>query len=694
MAKFEAAKESVRSQVTSRYVSKGMTIFVGLLSAPAYVVVLVIVTLLVPDDPFGVLVLAAVGVGTIGVTWWVGRTQRRGRRITLTLTVAAVVAACAAHETMPFWAVWRWTGLTWVFLTTVWVITIMIEDSTRDPRAVRGDLKELTADAGNPLQAVFAMAAAATETDPLKVKTTRTADRKIEGVVTLAPGENAERFLDMGGLADIESGADLPPGSLQGTASRTSRREVVVSLSDPMALDTPPMWPGPSRPGGSIAEPIHLGLFQTLDVCEIVATQGNIAITGTTGAGKDFGGAWNYLGEALTRRDVALFVNDPAKATQTFGPMASAFHVVDYSTDGGRALLTDLAAEIPRRTAWLADHDYASWREGCGLKYWLVFLSEFPRLAAAMDDDEWEAFKLNLKEIRSAGGRIVISLQDFHHSEVDDIGVIRGQVGRWTFGMMGMEQCKRSLTDRQRGYDFAPGGSPADWQASFPGRSLIDMGRMPEALVTVPLHTWNWGETDQERYQAMREHVEQHTHTHDLPDDEFTARVVAKAVARRNAKAAAPAAPSTTASTTAGPAPTGEPERERERPRPGDAELRAAGVDAEPGDDQIDTRRRIVSRLDPSITFPSEPDPEPTVIPEQAQRLLLDTISEWAAEGRTRFATADVRPVWQAVGYTRQWAQKHLLRLLDAGVLDRAGQEWIIRAGALEAARDRELVDA
>ena len=674
MSKDEQPKESTRSQVTHRYVSKTLPIMVGLLSIVGYAGLIGVTTAFTPNTPAGRVVLMVLGAALSAWAWAAAKTRPHKVRVHLAVTAGAVSLACLGHELIEFDAIWQWSALLWLALAVSWVLHILVEESARDPQAAGQ-----RAIARDPLQAVFALAARETQAETLTVRTTKASSHKISGVVTLEAGDDAEQFLKDGGLATVESGANQPPGSLQGDPSRHSRREVHVNLSDPTALDTPPRWPGPSRPGASMADPIHLGLFQTLDVCEVTLIGGHVAITGTSGAGKGFGGAWGALGEAITRHDVAVFATDPAKDEQTFGPLAAAMHVVEYTAGGGVAMLGDLNAEIPRRTAWLSARKYATWRAGCGLKYWLVWLEEFPRLVAEMTDREWEDFKLLLKEIRSAGGSVVISLQDLHHSEVDDIGVIRGQLGRWTFGMMGWEQAKRSLSDRQKSFELAPGGAPQDWQTNCPGRSLIDLKGMPAELVTVPLHTWNWGEDDAERYATMEAHVAGHTHTKDLPDDEFTARIVAKARQRAGAH--------------------GERQdirdgREATSEDEADDVLREAGVYPEPGDDGIDPRQPVVSTADPAITFPSPPEPEPQLTPELARRRLLETLCDWADEGRTEFATADMRPIWEAVGYTRQWAQKAAHRLHDDGLLLREGGAWVLVPKALQRARERQMAEA
>src|SRR5690606_15948717 len=109
-------------------------------------------------------------------------------------------------------------------------------------------------------------------------------------------------------------------------------------------------WPGPSRPGASVADPIRIGLWQDLDPVEYGIVGHHLQVMGMTGSGKSVGGAWNVLGELITRRDVAVFAADVTKGRQTLGPLAASLHRFETTREGARAMLRDLAARVKQRT--------------------------------------------------------------------------------------------------------------------------------------------------------------------------------------------------------------------------------------------------------------------------------------------------------------------------------------------------------
>jgi hypothetical protein len=69
---------------------------------------------------------------------------------------------------------------------------------------------------------------------------------------------------------------------------------------------------------------------------------------------------------------------------------------------------------------------------------------------------------------------------------------------------------------------------------------------------------------------------------------------------------------------------------------------------------------------------------------EEARALLYGTIDDWASAGREFFQTKDLAPIWLQAGMTRQWAQRHIRKMLADGSLDRddQGRYVIIRTMA------------
>ncbi|WP_066940573.1 hypothetical protein [Microtetraspora fusca] len=96
-------------------------------------------------------------------------------------------------------------------------------------------------------------------------------------------------------------------------------------------------------------------------------------------------------------------------------------------------MLRALHAEAPKRTSQLAERGYQKWVAGCGLTYWIIWLEEFPKIFDALPDKEQEMFLELVKELRSAGGTIVMSLQRSDYTQMPTLA--RGQLAKWCFGL-------------------------------------------------------------------------------------------------------------------------------------------------------------------------------------------------------------------------------------------------------------------
>jgi hypothetical protein len=69
---------------------------------------------------------------------------------------------------------------------------------------------------------------------------------------------------------------------------------------------------------------------------------------------------------------------------------------------------------------------------------------------------------------------------------------------------------------------------------------------------------------------------------------------------------------------------------------------------------------------EPPLTFAP---PEVTMTPEQRGAALIAHLQELWDSGARSFATRDLRPLWESTDMSRQWAQKSLRKLVEAGVL-------------------------
>ncbi|MGW4424011.1 hypothetical protein [Streptosporangium sp. NPDC004631] len=533
-------------------------------------------------------------------------------------------------------------------LCATWNIRTVIRLKGIDVQAVVGD----------PLTLLFGQGAARAGMPAIEARTTTATGHKVEGAVQLEAGRQTADDLQKK-IPYVESGIGLPPGSIIASGDPDDASKARVVISDPRVMKRPIAWPGPSRPGASIAEPLRIGLWQDLDEVEYVIVGHHQQVMGMTGSGKSIGGAWNELGEIITRDDVATFAIDITKGEQTLGPLAESLHRFETTKQGAKELLRDLQGQVKTRTDALSAKGLQKWVPGCGLTYWIVWIEEFPDVFDALTDKEQETFLSMLKAIRSAGGSIVMSLQRSDYTQMPTLA--RGQLAKACFGVESAQDAGFGLSDAQQDAN----ARPELWSNKQPGMAYLDAPSIPEDRIAMPMRTFAWGldsagEFDDERANAaMRAHAAQWPAAA-KPVDEGTA-----ALSRLPGGAQALAAPAAAL----------------ERP-----ELLAA-ADENEEEDHSEVVEEYQTLDDPDPTVQAGPDDEIPDLPEgeppwefAPPPVQMDAAERGAAlmkhlqglwDGGARdFATRDLRPLWKATDMTRQWAQKQLRRLVDeAGVL-------------------------
>ena len=426
---------------------------------------------------------AAVGatLGTTGLsalTWTITHARRALGRVHATATVASVGG--------------------WVTVTTV---------TGLDPAAVTGALwwaggglalswnlrtviRHVDPDHGTGGDALGSLFDRAKEQAGLKGARARAKEvtgRKVKGVLSLPPGEatvdDAQRA-----LGRLESGMQVPPGTiaLAPDPDRADRAE--ITLSDPRVLRQPIPWPGPSRTACSIADPIRVGVWQDGDDAEFTVPGRHLQVMGTTGSGKSIGGAWNFLSEVMTRPDARVLAFDTSKDEQTLGPCSAGLGRVVTDHKNAVAMLRTVHAQIPQRTRWLAQHGYSKWEKACGLTYLVLWIEEASKFMAALSGKDEDRLEEVVKEARSAGVSIVLSLQRSDYTQMPTL--VRGQLAKWCFGLTSAEDAKWGLSTRQQKVDTV---EPEAWESNYPGMSYLDAGGVSEKHAVMPLRAFDWG---------------------------------------------------------------------------------------------------------------------------------------------------------------------------------------------------------
>lgn len=637
--------EGSKDRVVAREMSK------VLLLAPPWIIGILVFGLgaalhfvLRSDDPAVIAWTAGLMTAcTMILAWWTwhqSHARSHAGRVHSTLAALACgLWVCAATINGPVTVV---TGR----LALIGGITLALSFNIRS--VIRRKVTDPSAALADPLAVLFDQGAARAGMT-VQARTVKATEHKVEGVVQLEPGRQTADDLAKK-VAHVESGIHLPPGSITAAIDPDDASKARVTISDPRVMKRPIPWPGPSRPGRSVADPLRIGLWQDLDPVEYVIVGHHLQIMGQTGSGKSIGGAWNLLGELITRGDVAVFAADVTKGRQTLGPLAEALHRFETTKAGARAMLGELQAKVKERTDYLAGKGLQKWKPGCGLAYWVIWLEECPDILDALTDREMEDFLSMLKAIRSAGGTVVLSLQRSDYTQMPTLA--RGQLGKMCFGVDSAGDASFGLSEKQQD----AGARPELWTNTQPGMAYLDAPSIPAERIAMPLRTYAWGldaagEFDDERASAaMRQHA-----------------------------AAYPAAAKRVDAGTA--------EVSRIDAAVGEGQADAGGEGVEGDDDEdvsgVTAEYQTIEDPDPEIVAglddPIEDDPDdpaweftpPPVkmtAEERAAAFLRHLQGLWDGGARD-FATRDLRPLWESTDMSRQWAQKQLRRLVEAGVL-------------------------
>ncbi|MBF8187299.1 hypothetical protein ITP53_16480 [Nonomuraea sp. K274] len=516
----------------------------------------------------------------------------------------------------------------------------------------------------DPLALLFGQGAEKAGMRGVEATTVKATAHKVEGDVQLEQGRQTAEDLQKK-VAYVESGIGLPPGSITAGIDPDDASKAKVTISDPRVMKHPIIWPGPSRPGLSIADPLGIGLWQDLDELDYVIVGHHVQLMGMTGAGKSIGGAWNVLGEVVTRYDVAVFAADITKGKQTLGPLEESLHRFETTKAGVKAMLKDLQPKVKERTDQLSAKGLQKWKKGCGLTYWLIWLEEFPDIFDCLSDKEQDDFLSMLKAIRSAGGTVVLSLQRSDYTQMPTLA--RGQLAKMCFGVENSADASFGLSERQQDAECRP----ELWTNAQPGMAYLDAPTLAEGRFAMPGRTYAWGLDDQGAFDDERANAAMRAHAAQWP------------AAAKQVDAATAALSRLAGGAQAATAPVGLLERDADDDD--DEEVKNVASEYLQTDDPdpevtggIDDEIEDLPEGDPPLTFAP---PAQSMTVEERGAALIKRLQELWDDGARDFSSGDLKPLWETTDMSRAWVQKQLKRLAEAGVLggyDEEAQRYLM----------------
>lgn len=486
---------------------------------------------------------------------------------------------------------------------------------------------------------------------------------KVAADLQLAPGEMTTDDL-AGRTRQIASELGVAPTAIRvlPDPDRGDRATLVVVPQD--MLRDGASYPGPSAPGGSITDPLVIGIYEDgapavmwLPADEKAGRNAtHVLVAGMNGSGKS-AGMTVAITEALTRRDVVVWACDPSKGQQTFGPLLPYLDWAEMSMDGGEAMLDALTRVITARADALGRAGFKNWTPAAfdklGMPYMIVWLEEAAKLFR-------EGLELEglVMEARSAGISVIISLQ--RPSATTMPTDVREQLGAaLCFGVKGSTTADMALPDDVRDM----GAAPEAWQNRRPGYAYLVAPGVDEERYATPMRTYRIGDDDVTGVLALAPRPTLDPVTAAAAGDAYAART------RHTTDHQEDTMPTTP--------PTGE--------ETADAMERAVARTIREADDP-DLRDVPDPDVDPDAEIP-EPDgvwsfgAPPAPIPavaeqtqEEALAALLEVLDELRADGLAKIGPRHLKPYLAGPGgsgriaRSRPWISQTLSALADEGV--------------------------
>ncbi|MGV0098266.1 plasmid transfer protein TraB [Streptomyces californicus] len=268
-----------------------------------------------------------------------------------------------------------------------------------------------------------------------------------------------------------------------------ARATLVVVPKDELKTST--IWPGPSNPGGSITDPIAIGIYEDGEVAVLwfpfdsqsKRNATHFLAAGMNGSAKSTGISV-AMAEVLTKPDAIVWAVDPSKGQQTFAPFLPYLDWVEMTEAGGNEMIDALPQVITARANTLGQHGYKNWtpqaHDQLGMPYLIVWIEEAAKFFR--NGTEMEGLVM---EARSAGISVIISLQ--RPSATSMPTDVREQLGGvLCFGVKGSTTADMALPDDVRD----AGARPEAWENRKPGYAYLVAPGVDEDRYATPLRTY------------------------------------------------------------------------------------------------------------------------------------------------------------------------------------------------------------
>lgn len=414
--------------------------------------------------------------GIVWTTWMVGRARH------LPLRAASLLMSTGSCAGL--WALtWRgWTADSVItYLLTMGAASAMLATT----RLLRGDGTDGKPSAfgelGERVQALK---------DIGRMGRPKVVDGRVVADVEMRPGGDFGQLTKPEVRTALASAHDVPVGGVRMVADRGTPRKGRMEISPVDMLESPPAWPGLSAPGGSIAAPIRLAVYQTGGELPLVLpgdpTAGRNAIgvmilLGQSGSGKTELQMF-LAAEARSRRDARVTYIDGRKGMQLPEAFRNAMHTMICDVAEGERFLESLVDLVATRAAQIGEHGHEQWTPGCRRcpPFEVVIVDEASKFIESED-----ALVELAESIRSIGVFILLGLQRATGDRVPTS--VRSTVGAAIcMGTKTTAEGARVLSEDT----IAAGADPGQWSNKKPGALYAELPGVDPDDWSVPGRTF------------------------------------------------------------------------------------------------------------------------------------------------------------------------------------------------------------
>lgn len=293
-------------------------------------------------------------------------------------------------------------------------------------------------------------------------------------------------------LPALEAAAGVPSGRSRVIEDTDNAgRSTLVIVKEDVLKDTID-WVGPSHPGGSIADPIHVGMYEDDQVAKLWVpgapgrAPAQILYMGMSRAGKTLTALINTA-ELLTRTDVVVWWGDLTKGAQTAGPIQQGLDWYADTPAAAKAMFRAAKDVVRARADALGKAGFRQWspeaftHPDLHMPYLVIHLEEASEILEKNTAD----FVWLTEKSLSTGVSVSVSMQRASHASMPTDG--RYNINTvMCFGTGDNYSASFALSEST----IDAGAHPEKWKARRQGYFYLECNGVDEERFPVPARSY------------------------------------------------------------------------------------------------------------------------------------------------------------------------------------------------------------